>query len=244
MSVANPPPTVARKSMPGEGIGLLIFAKAPEPGRCKTRLARRCGNRRAARLYRAMLENAVASARQQFSGYIALLCAPDIRHPFFKRLARRYDLHLVRQARGDLGERMQRGAHQGLRDHSRIVLMGSDQPALDDDWLAQAHDALGDEHSAWLAPTHDGGYWAIGLRRSEPRLFRGPHWSTPRVAGKTMQRMRALNLDHTTFATRRDVDEWRDWKTLSPCLRARLARAAVMPGVAGPGGAGSFSRRR
>jgi len=42
---------------------LILFAKVPEPGRAKTRLAPRLGEEGAARLYQAFLDDAIASTR-------------------------------------------------------------------------------------------------------------------------------------------------------------------------------------
>jgi len=223
MSVANP--------LTPNDIGVFIFAKAPVPGYCKTRLARGCNAVRAARLYRAMLERTVAAACRQQPGTVTLVCAPDTRHPLFARLARRYSLARRRQARGDLGERMHAALSAGLRRHRMVVLMGSDQPALSDNWLAHAARSLDTHPSAWVAPTFDGGYWAIGMTRAEARVFRGPAWSSCRVARQTRQRIQRCGLSDATFPERADVDTWRDWLSLQAPERSSIVRAAVMPGI-------------
>ncbi|MER2582515.1 MAG: glycosyltransferase, partial [Candidatus Competibacter sp.] len=56
---------------------LLIFAKAPIPGRVKTRLAGRLGTRGAARLYRQLLCRTLALARAARLCPVELWCAPD-----------------------------------------------------------------------------------------------------------------------------------------------------------------------
>lgn len=232
MPVANPPRTNRTLNAPPDDFALVIFAKAPIPGRCKTRLAKGVGKRRAAHLYRAMLEHAVAHAAAQAPGRVILACAPDTRHPLFLRLARRHGVARYRQSSGDLGTRMAAGIRLGLRQARRVVLMGSDQPALDQSWLLDALDAL--EHSpesAWLAPTSDGGYWGIGLCDDLPRVFRGPRWSSPRVTTATRTAMQRLGLTRTEFFTRNDVDELRDWQRLGHDLRRRLARRAAMPSI-------------
>jgi|GEM_PF-376096 len=231
MSFANPSDPAKNANADDQNTALLIFAKAPVAGRCKTRLAATLGSQRAARIYRAMLEHAVACTRQTFHGPISLVCSPDTRHPFFQRLRRRYAVVLVRQARGDLGQRMHRALRNALYEHSAAVLMGSDQPVLGDDWLEQASRALTPCRAAWLAPTQDGGYWAIGLTRSEARLFRGPRWSGPRVYRRTIGLMRSVGLDVTAHTVRDDIDNGRDWMALEHRRRVALARRATMPGT-------------
>ena len=234
MSVANPPITKRASTGPPNDCIVVIFAKAPIPGRCKTRLAKSVGSRRAAHVYRAMLEHAVATMSAQAPGRVILACAPDTRHPLFVRLARRYRVQRYRQVRGDLGTRMAAGIRLGRRHARHVVLMGSDQPALDGDWLRQARRALGqDDRGAWLAPTTDGGYWAIGLSHAPTRIFRGPCWSTPRVISTTRTAMNRLGLVRAELVARNDIDELRDWQCLDRELRRCLSRHATMPGHAG-----------
>lgn len=231
MPVANPSFSACPPAAKTGGPGILLFAKAPRPGACKTRLARRCGDRRAAGLYRAMLEHALSRASQLAPARVHLCCAPDTRDPFLARIARRYGAARVSQSGGDLGRRMHAAIRFGLVRYSSVVLMGSDQPQLDDDWYAEATGALSTPGHAWLAPTLDGGYWAIGLTRAEPRVFRGPTWSSAHVARQTMQRLHRCGYAVRCHPARRDVDDWQDWCKLPAAIRAALARRATMPGA-------------
>ncbi len=235
MPVANPLFSAKPQSPPRADFAIWVFAKTPIVGQCKTRLARQLGNVRATRLYRAMLEHAVARACALAPGRVTLACSPSPRHPMFVRLAARYGVTRRRQANGPLGYRMAQGVRQALQMSDRVILMGTDQPELEGSWLDQALAQLRHGHSAWLAPTHDGGYWAIGLCRANARVFRGPAWSTSRVARTTRTRALALGLDLERLPARRDIDEGRDWHQLSRGLRAPLARAASMPGLGAPG---------
>ena len=208
------------------------MAKAPIPGRCKTRLTTGCTAARAARIHFALLERAVAAACAQSTDAVTLVCAPSIRHPAFRRLARAYPLRLMRQARGPLGQRMHAALRSELRRHRGVVLMGSDQPALADAWFDSARRALYRRGAAWLGPAGDGGYWAIGLSRAEARVFHGPRWSTPRVTRQTRRALARVTVEHHEWPRRPDIDTWRDWMTLNPGLRRSIARDAALPGRA------------
>jgi hypothetical protein len=78
-----------------------------------------------------------------------------------------------------------------------------------------------------LGPSADGGYYLIGLKRADPRLFEGVSWSTPDVYRQTVERVHAAGLELVELPTWYDVD---DAATLSQ-LRAELL-AGIAPGFA------------
>lgn len=237
MPVANPPddnsfagPAASARSTGSPGRQeILIFAKAPRPGQCKTRLARRLGATRAARIYRQLLDTAVAQACAVEGAHVTLVCAPDTAHPVFARLARRYGVDRRRQSRGPLGRRMHCALRDACQHNQAVILVGSDQPTDIAAFIQTGLDQLR-RHDAWLAPTLDGGYWAIGLRRPDSRVFRGPAWSTSRVAGHTMTLLSRPGRSAACAAVRRDIDDARDWFYLPRSRRADIARRATLPG--------------
>ena len=229
MSVANPLPADSRQTIVPAEVAIVVFARAPRPGRCKTRLAAAVGARRAARIYHALLSRAVAAASETAADHVYLACAPDTRDARLHALAHRHGATRLRQPDGDLGERMHAAARHVLRRHAAVVLLGSDQPILDDGWFSDAVATLQRPGRAWLAPTCDGGYWALGLRHAEARPFRGPAWSTSRVAAQTEQRLRRCGWAVDRYPQRRDIDHGRDWQRLSGPTKHLLARRAVRP---------------
>ncbi len=229
MPVANPCQPQSRKNRGESDPAVLIFARAPVPAHCKTRLARDCHPRRATNIYRALLEHVVATVCVHTAAdCVTLVCTPSIHHAFFRYLARRYNVALSRQPRGDLGARMHAAIRTALARRQSVVLIGSDQPQLDDQWLTAARATLACRGSAWLAPTIDGGYWAIGLRRPAARVFRGPLWGTARVARRTHRNAIRCGLAINCWPARMDIDTWRDWCRLPRALRTRLARRATL----------------
>ena len=59
---------------------------------------------------------------------------------------------------------------------------------------------------AVLGPAEDGGWWAIGLRRADPEVFRGVLMSQPDTGARQMARLRELGLRTATLPRLRDVD--------------------------------------
>lgn len=164
----------------------VVMAKAPQAGRVKTRLAGVLGAEGAARLHARLLERTIATAVAAGCGPVELHGSP-VRHAFLRLLSRRYGVPLVAQSGGDVGARMHAAFVRGLRRHARMVLFGSDCPALTPADLRTAARWL---HScdAVIAPAEDGGYPLIGLRHASPVPFEGVAWSTAEVMGQTRLR--------------------------------------------------------
>src|SRR5262245_55116043 len=107
---------------------VLVFARAPVPGRAKTRLAPRLGEWGAARLQARMTLRALRTALGAKCGPVELHGAPD--HAFFRAARRTLPIAFRRQAGATLGERMARALAAGLRRHRQVLLIGSDAPVL------------------------------------------------------------------------------------------------------------------
>lgn len=196
---------------------VVVFAKAPQTGKVKTRLAAAIGAEAAARLHARLVERAVATAIAAGCGPVELHASPS-HHAFLGALARRLGLRLCRQAPGDVGERMHHAFRRGLRSHARMILIGSDCPALTAADVRRAARLLCG-CDAVIAPAEDGGYPLIGLARNSPALFAGIAWSTTAVMKQTRERFAALGWRWRELRTVWDVDRPED---LSRLERERL----------------------
>ncbi|HUM92111.1 MAG TPA: glycosyltransferase, partial [Candidatus Competibacter sp.] len=152
---------------------LLIFAKAPIPGRVKTRLAGRLGTRGAARLYRQLLCRTLALARAARLCPVELWCAPDARHGFFVACRREYGVRLRRQCAGDLGKRMSHAFNRTSTENGYAVLIGSDCASVGTTELRTAFDHLAAGRDAVLGPAADRGDGVGGPAAPRPRPVPG-----------------------------------------------------------------------
>ena len=188
------------------GAALLVFARAPEPGRVKTRLVPLLGAKGAARLHARLVAKTLETARASGFERVYLYCSPRIEGDFFGKMQKRFDVRLCSQGRGDLGDRM----YRALRSHPYAVLIGSDCPALRAADLRIAAHALREGADAVLAPAEDGGYALIGLRRVSRRLFDGIAWGGPQVLAQTRRKLKALRWRWKELRTLWDVDRPED----------------------------------
>jgi rSAM/selenodomain-associated transferase 2/rSAM/selenodomain-associated transferase 1 len=202
---------------------LLVFAKAPVPGRVKTRLAGELGTEGAAELYRRMGRLVVDRVRS--GPWRTRICYDP---PGEEASVRRWfgdggDLEFRPQSGGDLGHRMAEAFAEAFGPGPwppPVVVIGTDAPALDRDLVAEAFAALDSAHGPdlVLGPATDGGYYLLGLRSPEPGLFRSIPWSTDRVLGLTLERARELSLAHALLRPLTDVDRPEDLPTALSAL--------------------------
>jgi hypothetical protein len=191
---------------------IVIFAKAPVPGRVKTRLIPALGAEGAAALAAEMLDRTVEEALA--SGLPVELCGePDAKAWHEARAG----LALTAQGDGGLGERLARTAERVLAEE-KILLIGADCPELDRIRLQAAAEAL-DDHDVVIHPAQDGGYALLGLRRIARSIFEGIDWSTSVVAAQTVARIEALGWSLRVAETLRDVDEPSDLLVIPDLIR-------------------------
>lgn len=187
---------------------LVVMAKAPIPGLAKTRLIPALGAEGAAHLAHRLLQHSVHQALALHADYLELCVSPDTRHTAFDLVLANANgkLALTVQEEGDLGHRMHCVFERVLRGHAKVLLMGTDAPALTTDVVRRAEQALTD-HEAVFVPAMDGGYALVGLTRPVPSLFYAMTWSTPHVMAHTRLRAQQARLTYKELAPVHDIDE-------------------------------------
>jgi rSAM/selenodomain-associated transferase 1 len=199
---------------------VLVMLKAPRAGYVKTRLGRQIGQERALRIYRAMAERQLGCIPAEFRvevHYAPRGAGPEMRA--WLGPERRYCL----QAGGDLGRRLEQAFARGFRRGApAIIAIGADCPGLDAACLREAARRL-ERSDVVLGPATDGGYYLIGLRRLERRLFAGIAWSTADVLRQTLERVTASGRSCELLPVKDDVDD------LESLRRQRTGKAAESP---------------
>ena len=193
---------------------LVIFAKAPQMGRVKTRLANDIGLVRATAWYRSTSKRIISelSFDTRWDTYLAV--APD-------QVAARYQdwQHIwpetvmrVPQGMGDLGKRLE--AVFRWFPPGPVLIVGSDIPGLKSNHVSKAFEALG-RADAVLGPCKDGGYWGVGLKRlrHEAHLFEGVRWSTENAFQDTAQALLPRRVESLESLV--DVDTGTDLSLLT-----------------------------
>lgn len=180
---------------------LIVMVKEPRPGRVKTRLGRDIGMTAAAWWFRHQVARLLREVEDP-RWHLSLAVSPD-RAGLQNRV---WPAHLPRlpQGPGDLGDRM--GRLLRSTPPGPVCIVGADIPGIRAAHVARAFDALG-RHDAVLGPAHDGGYWLVGLRRTQrvpTTLFDGVRWSSEHALDDTVHSLGGQSV--ALIDRLRDVD--------------------------------------
>jgi rSAM/selenodomain-associated transferase 1 len=193
---------------------LIVFAREPELGRVKTRLAAGIGAEAALAVYRELLAlTAAAVTAAQVPATVWLAEAPAGSDPAQTRPEWPGLPWRVQPAAGVLGERMAQAFDEAFAAGAgRVVIIGTDCPGLSAELLRQAFDQLL-SHELVVGPADDGGYYLLGMNKLQPELFADKAWSTASVLPDTLADAARLGLRVAQLPTLHDVDSAQDLAT-------------------------------
>jgi uncharacterized protein len=202
---------------------LVIMAKAPRPGRVKTRLTPTLSPEAVTAFYRCLLADTLALARSLDDVEVAVMC-PDSDVSELARLASNA-VGVVAQT----GEGLAAGltsvfAHFAEEDQRRTLAFNSDSPHLPRAVLEGAFEALTIDDVV-VGPTYDGGYYLVGATASHPTLFASDGMGTSTALEKLLSRARALGLSVGFADPFYDIDVADDLNRLAAELRLAPGRA-------------------
>jgi hypothetical protein len=205
------------------------MAKAPRPGKVKTRLTPPLTPEQASALNICFIRDTTENIQQvtEASNSAGLVVYTPVGDESAFESLLPSGFRLLAQRGDGFGERLLYAAEDLFCcGFSAVCLIDSDSPTLPQDALLQAVERLsraGDRMV--LGGSDDGGYYLIGIKRLHHRLFEQIDWSTERVFGQTLERAREIGLRAELLPTWYDVD---DSATLE-----RLRRELAAPSAAG-----------
>lgn len=190
--------------------GLCIFARAPERGRVKTRIARALGEATALAAHERLVSNTLQRLARVPGMRSELWIAGPADHPGVRRWAQNSGLPVRQQRGGDLGARMLHAVEQCLAAGPFGMVVGTDCPTITAPYVTEAARQL-EQCAMVLGPAEDGGYGLIGLSRSAPELFLDMSWGSDAVLDETLARAQRLGISYRLLEVVWDVDEPSDW---------------------------------
>ncbi|WP_203676232.1 TIGR04282 family arsenosugar biosynthesis glycosyltransferase [Actinoplanes siamensis] len=179
-------------------VQLLVMAKAPLPGRVKTRLCPPCTPAEAAQIAAAALQDTLGIAEEL--AVVRRILVLDGRYPVpggWERVPQRGD---------GLGERLANAFADTARPGLPSLLIGMDTPQVDAGLLRRAAVSLR-EHGAVLGPAEDGGWWALGLGDPDAAaVLSEVPMSTAGTGALTLAALHGRGVHPASLPGLRDVD--------------------------------------
>ncbi|MGI8418144.1 MAG: TIGR04282 family arsenosugar biosynthesis glycosyltransferase [Nakamurella sp.] len=187
------------------GVAVLIMAKTPRPGHCKTRLQPLLGADGCAQLQAALIRRTLLLAQQvaPTDTYLALDFPDDavVTIPS--------GVHVLGQHGAHLGARLSHAAEEVLTDQaSPVMVICTDALTLTAAHLHAAAARLDDGADVVFGPALDGGYYLIGMSQPHPELFiiEPGLWGGPKVLTASVAAARAADLRIALVDPLRDLD--------------------------------------
>lgn len=187
---------------------LLIFTRNPELGKVKTRLAKTVGDESALNIYKFLLNHTVEITKDlnvdKYVFYSDEIHRDDIWDSnFFRKKL---------QSGADLGERMKNSFSEifGM-GYEKAVIIGSDMFDLDKIDLNTAFEAL-QTNQYVIGPATDGGYYLLGMKEINSKIFQNKTWGTNSVLESTLEDLKKER--YILLEERNDIDYYEDLKNI------------------------------
>lgn len=187
---------------------LAVMSKAPRAGKVKTRLSPPLTLTQTAALNIRFLRDTTENLAT-VAGAAGLVCYTPIGDEAAFDSLLPASFSLIPQRGDGFGERLLAAATDILAcGFGAVCLIDSDSPTVPQAAFDRAVSELarpGDR--VVLGPSHDGGYYLIGLKHPHPEPFERISWSTEAVADQTRDRCREAALELVELPLWYDVDD-------------------------------------
>lgn len=185
---------------------VLLFVRAPELGRVKTRLEKKLDAETVLALYRCFVEDIINTLTTDGHDIIVFFSPPNRGLAVQSWLGE--TIPVQSQTGKTLGDRM-RNAFSDIfaTGVDQAVLMGTDLPDMDNRIMNESFEFLKKEDLV-IGPALDGGYYLIGLRKNafNNDLFSDIDWGTASVFRQTMGKINAAGLNCHVLPSWQDID--------------------------------------
>ncbi|WP_207491410.1 TIGR04282 family arsenosugar biosynthesis glycosyltransferase [Aridibaculum aurantiacum] len=185
---------------------LIIFVRNTEKGKVKTRIAKDLGDDKTLEVYKYLL---------QYTADIAntVNCHRFVFYSDYVHISDLFDDKCFTkfvQEGNDLGERMHNALEKVFSlGHKEVCIIGSDCYQLQPDHIDEAFAEL-ESHDVVVGPTTDGGYYLLGMKQANLRLFQQKDWGTSTVFDDTVADLTQLQLKYKELEQLDDVDTMDD----------------------------------
>ncbi len=209
---------------------LIVMTRLPREGHNKTRLIPALGPAGATALHERMARHTIgrAAAFTMLHPAVSLRVLVDGGTP---RQARAWlgGGRFRKQESGDLGRRLEAAVSRAFADGARrVVVIGTDCPALDESTLAAAFEVL-DRADLVFAPALDGGYTLVGLSGPCAAIFHDIDWGGPDVLRQSVDAAARSRKSVRQLEPMADVDLPGDLPAAEAALASGETLSIIIP---------------
>jgi uncharacterized protein len=185
---------------------IIFFAKAPDPGKVKTRLVPPLTATEAAELHEAFVED-IVTRFQKLTRFDVELHTDVITDAWpAVNVTRKL------QISGSLGLKMVHALTAALAaGYKRAAVIGTDSPTLP---LTHVEKLIEGTSQVTLGPADDGGFWGISAYETKPIMLDGVRWSSSDTLAQTIGAIQSAGLSVGLGPSWFDVDEPADLERL------------------------------
>jgi len=187
---------------------LAVMSRVPSP-EGKSRLHGILSPEQREALQWALLEDTIEKAAQlpELEIFLSLTPASQIDK---MKMINLNGAQVIVQPDGGLGERMLDAVQRLFeRKYAPVILTGTDSPALSPEHLVKALDLL-EDYQLVIGPAKDGGYYLIGMRYPEDRIFKDILWGSHKVLEETLTSCGNLGIKYCLLDLIGDIDRPED----------------------------------
>ncbi|MCP3927344.1 MAG: glycosyltransferase [Desulfobacterales bacterium] len=191
----------------------IIFLRAPEKGKVKTRLSKGLSDNLVLDLYKGFIKDIVKEVSAVSD--ILLYCHPPDKKDVISEL---FDnKYIIFPQKGDdIGQKMFNAFTETFENNfDKVVLIGTDIPEIKSNIIEQSFNML-DQYDSVIGPSEDGGYYLIGFGKDtlEQSAFENIDWSTSSVFEETSEIIKSKNKSYFLLPKLNDIDTIDDLKDL------------------------------
>ena len=190
---------------------LVVVAKAPVPGKVKTRFLPELTLEEAANLYQCFIHDRIKEISTLDGIDKAIAFTPyNARETFASFTPNGFKLFA--QKGKDLGERLNNIFLENLTcGYDAVSIIDSDSPDLTKSIVQESFRILlSNRADVVFGPCHDGDYYLVGMRKPHPELFKGIPWSTETVLRATLEKAEKIDIETELLSSWNDLDTFED----------------------------------
>ena len=190
---------------------IIVFARLPVEGKVKTRLAKEIGDKNSAILYQVCAEHLFKEVKKvkKYDTDLFLFYSDENETGKIKKWVGE-DFYFYPQSGENLGTKMLNAFQQIFeKKYSKVIIVGTDVPDIDSTLILNAFMEL-DNNDFVIGPSHDGGYYLLGMKSPANHLFSNIKWGTETVLTSTLEKLNKRKIPFKLLPELIDIDIKKD----------------------------------